>query len=246
MIRDRPGGGFYRVSNHDDATVRVAVSLVVAVLLALAVWATPRVSLWWLVAVTVATAAVIVGGAAFGWGLYPWSDAVVLAFGLFGGVLLGPAYPRSLRSFFILLAVLSALDIAQNFAFSGPPPASSAPGGGPNPHFIWLNFRVPLPSGHLNLGFADLVLIAAMTEQLRRHEARIWLSALPGVLGLLLAELVFALHEPVGTVDTAVEQSLIPYLTIGWLVAVATAPVLRSRLRQEDIRHLRDASASGP
>ena len=202
--------------------MRLAASLVIALGLGLAVWATPRIRLRWLYAVTIATGTVMVAGAVFGWPLYPWSDLITLAFGLFAGLLLGRRFPLGLRAFFILLAVLSVVDVAQNLAFSGPPSPSPPPAGAaPNAHFIWLNFRVPLPSGHLNIGFADLVLMAAMAEHLRRNRALLLVSLVPGAVGLTVAEIAVDLHPPTGVVETSLQESLVPYLTIGWLAAVA-------------------------
>ena len=200
-----------------------------AALLASAVWATSQVPVRWLIGITAASLAVIVGGAVFGWALYPWSDLATVALGLFGGVLLGRTYPASPRAFLILLLVLSVLDLAQNLAFAGPAPSSATPPNtAPDPHLIWLNFRIPLPSGHLNIGFADLVLIAAMTEHLRRHQAPFAISVMPGIVGLLLAELAFDLHRPTGPIDTALLESLVPDLTVGWLLALAVLKRSRS------------------
>lgn len=207
--------------------MHLATGLAVALVVSSAVWATPGLAVRWLIAITAVTAAIIVAGTVFGVPLYPWSDLVTLAFGLFGGVLLGRTYPPSQRAFLVLLIVLSVLDVAQNLVFSGPPPSSTTPppSTSPDPHFIWLNFRIPLPSGHLNIGFADLVLIAAMTEHLRRNQAH-FLSLVPGVMGVLLAELVFTLHKPTSDIDTALVQSLIPYLTLGWVATVSATPLL--------------------
>lgn len=210
--------------------MRVAASIAIAFFVSSVAWGTPRLPNRWLIATTAASLSVIVAGGVLGWPLYPWSDVVTLAFGIFGGVLLGRTYPSSLSAFLILLAVLSALDVAQNLAFSGPPSPSPAPASAtPDPHFIWLNFRIPLPDGHFNIGFADLVVIAAITEHLRRNKAPFLLSLSPGIAGLLLAELVFAVHQPTGAIDSALIQSLIPYLTLGWLAAETVLRALRPR-----------------
>ncbi len=148
----------------------------------------PRFPVRWAVVSTAALGFVIVAGAAVDWPLYPWSDLITLGCGLLGGVLLGRQYPLSIRSFLILLITLSGLDIAQNVLFSGPPPGTSAPAAAPNPHFIWLNFRISLPSGHVNIGLADLVVIGAMTAHLKRNQVPIPWPLLPGVVGLLLAD----------------------------------------------------------
>jgi hypothetical protein len=204
--------------------IRVAGSVLIAILISAAALALKRVPVRTLIAVSVVTLAAMVAGAAFGWPLYPWSNAVTLTFGVCGGTLLGRTFPVSQRAFFILLAVLSVLDVAQNFATSGPPSLAPAPSA-PNPHFVWLNFRIPLPSGHLNLGVLDLGLIAAMTDHLGRNHAPWPITLLPGVLGLVIAEIVFNLHAPTRAIDTALVESLVPYLTIGWLASV----VLSSR-----------------
>jgi hypothetical protein len=173
---------------------------------------------------------VMVVGAIFGLPLYPSSDLVILAFALSGGTLLGRVMPPRFVPFLILLVALSVLDVAQNVASSGPAPTSSALERGLDPHFIWLNFRVPLPSGHLNLGFADLVVIAAASEHFRRRSAGWPVAVLPGILGLAAGDLLAAWSaNPSRPVVAALLQSLIPLVTLGWLVAAAAARVRSGR-----------------
>lgn len=200
----------------------LTLSLAVTLALSGLVWLVPFQRRRWLVVATVIGVGIVVGGTIFGWPLYPLSDVVVLAFGLSAGMLLGRVFPLSPWPFFVFLVALSLLDVAQNLAFSGPTLGPASPGGAPDSHLIWLNFRVPLPAGnHLNIGFADLILIAAMTERLRRYRTTFAISALPGVAGLLIAEVSLFLYRPRGAFASALLASLVPFLTVGWLLSVA-------------------------
>lgn len=192
------------------------IGVAVAAGCGLAPWATARLQTRWIVVAAFPFLIVLVAGAVFGLPLYPFSDLFVAAFSLLAGVALGRVMPARFRPFVILLLILSVLDVGQNFAFAGPPPA---PGGVPNPHFIWFNVRFPLPDGHFNIGFADLVLIAAAAENLRRREATLALSLLPGVIGISLGEALLATlpANPPLLVD-AVAASLVLFLTAGYVL----------------------------
>lgn len=195
------------------------VSIAVAALCGLMPWVAARLPTRWAAIGAAPLLLLMIAGVVFGLQLYPASDLVVAAFGVLGGIVLGRAMPPRFRPFLVLLVVLSVLDVAQNLAFSGPgtgpPPAAAQP----DPHLIWLNFRIPLAAGHFNIGFADLTLIAAIGEHLRRRRATVPLSLLPGVIGLGLGEaLVATLPQAPPQFVRAVSQSLVPFLTAGYLL----------------------------
>ncbi len=196
------------------------VSLGVAVGCAVLPWAAVRLPTRWVAMAAAPVLALIVAGAVFGLPFYPFSDVVVLGFGVLAGILLGRAMPPRFRPFVVLLLILSALDVAQNILFSGPPPGPPAPPSTTlDPHLIWLNFRIPLPGGHFNIGFADLLLIAALSEHLRRRHVRLALAVLPGVIALGLGEAVVAsLPQSPPALLGAFVQSVIPFLTAGYLL----------------------------
>jgi len=200
--------------------VHLFVSLGVAVGCAVLPWTAVRVTTRWVVIAAAPVLALIVAGAVFGLPFYPFTDVVVLGFGVLAGIVLGRAMPPRFRPFVVLLLILSALDVAQNIVFSGPSVApSTVPLTTPDPHLIWLNFRIPLPGGHFNIGFADLLLIAAVSEQLRRRQVRLALAVLPGVIGLGLGEAVVAsLPQSPPALLGAFVQSVIPFLTAGYLL----------------------------
>ena len=182
----------------------------------LASWATAKLQTPWIAVAAVPFLIVVMAGAVFGLALYPLSDLFVAAFSLLAGVALGRVVPPRFRPFLILLLALSVLDVAQNLAFAGPPPAPSAT---PDPHLIWVNFRFPLPNGRFNIGFADLVLIAAAAENLRRRKATLALSLLPGVIGISLGEaLLSTLPTNPPLVVEAFAASLVLFLTAGYVL----------------------------
>jgi len=97
-----------------------------------------------------------------------------------------------------------------------PPPA---PGGAPDPHLIWINVRFALPSGHFNIGFADVVLIAAAAENLRRRNATLALSLLPGVICISLGEALLSTLPPnPPLIVDAIAASLVLFLTAGYVL----------------------------
>jgi hypothetical protein len=192
------------------------IGVAVAAGAGLSSWAAARLQTRWIALAAVPFLVVVVAGAVLGLPLYPLSDLFVAAFSLLAGVLLGRVMPPRFRPFLILLLALSALDVAQNLAFAGPPPA---PNAAPDPHFIWVNVRFPLVGGHFNIGFADLVLIAAAAENLRRRKATLALSLLPGVIGISLGEALLSTltANPPVLVD-AIAASLVLFLTAGYVL----------------------------
>ena len=195
------------------------VSVVVAIGCGLSPWAAQRAPTRWAVIVALALLVVIVAGAVFGLAFYPYSDVVVAAFSVIAGIALGRAMPPRFRPLLVLLVVLSALDVAQNLLAAGPSTGGPVATTQPDPHFIWFNFRLPLAGGHFNIGFADLGLIAAVSENLRRRGAPLPLTLLPGVIGLGLGEALTAtLSQPAPTIVTAISESLIPFLTGGFVL----------------------------
>ena len=134
--------------------------------------------------------------------------------------------PPRFRPFVVLLLILSVLDVAQNIAFAGPVPST---GGAPDPHLIWFNVRFPLPGGHFNIGFADVILIAAATENLRRRDASLGLSLLPGVIGISLGEALLASLPPAPPdFVVAIAASLILFLTAGYMLTELAVSQQRS------------------
>ena len=197
--------------------MHVFVSVIAALGCAALPWGAVRVPTRWIAIAAAPLLAFMVAGVVFGLPLYPFSDVVVLGFGVLAGIVLGRAMPPRFRPFLVLLLILSVLDLAQNIVFSGPSAPTSTASTAPDPHLIWLNFRIPLSSGHFNIGFADLILIAAVSEQLRRRDVRLQLAVLPGVIGLGLGEAVAAsLPESPPTLVSALAASVIPFLTAGY------------------------------
>ncbi len=200
--------------------MHLVVGLAIAVVCALVPWAAAKVALRSIVVGMVLSFAIVVTGAVFGIGIYPFSSVVVGAFGLLAGVALGRGVPPRFRPFVILLVILSVLDVAQNIAFAGPSVNSTAAASAPDPHLIWLNVRFPLPEGHFNIGFADVILIAATSENLRRRGAPLALALSPGVIAIALGEgLVATLPANPATVVTGIANSLVLFLTAGYLVS---------------------------
>ncbi|HEV3406042.1 MAG TPA: hypothetical protein VG364_05540, partial [Candidatus Dormibacteraeota bacterium] len=73
--------------------------------------------------------------------------------------------------------------------------------------------------GHFNIGFADIVLIAAAAENLRRQKATLALSLLPGVIGISLGEaLLSALPANPPLFVDALAASLVLFLTAGFVL----------------------------
>src|SRR2546429_2687614 len=102
--------------------VHLFVSLAVAVGCAVLPWAAVRVPTRWVAIAAPPALALIAVGTVFGLPFYPYSDVVVLGFGVLAGLVLGRVMPPRFRPFLVLLLILSALDVAQNIVFSGPPP----------------------------------------------------------------------------------------------------------------------------
>lgn len=194
--------------------MHVFVSVIAALGCAALPWGAVSVPTRWIAIAAAPLLALMAAGVAFGLPLYPFSDVVVLGFGVLAGIVLGRAMPPRFKPFVVLLLILSALDVAQNLAFSGPSIALST---APDPHLIWLNFRIPLTGGHFNIGFADLILIAAISEQLRRRGVRLQLAVLPAVIGVGLGEAVAAsLPASPPALVSAITASVIPFLTAGY------------------------------
>lgn len=206
--------------------LNVLVGAMLVIACAALAWPVRR---WHLLAVgltCVTSGALMVAGVVAGLPLFPLSDVVVLVFAVTGGVLLGRAVRTGVVPFLIVLVVLSVLDVTMNALFTGGPPAPARAPAAPDPHLIWLNFPVPLPAGRFNIGFGDLLLIAAMSVHLRSRCAGHVLAAAPGVIGLgvalLFASLPGAQQLPLGA---SLSVSLVPFLTIGWLAALAASRI---------------------
>jgi hypothetical protein len=194
------------------------IGVAVAIVCGLAPWAAKRLMTRTIAIASVPFFVIVVAGAVAGIPIYPVSDLFVAAFALLAGIALGRAMPPRFRPFVLLLLLLSVVDVAQNVAFAGPSiPSTTAPN--PDPHFIWLNVRFPLPGGHYNIGFADVILIAAAAENLRRRGATVALTLLPGVIGVSLGEaLLSALPSNPPAVVLAISASLVLFLTAGYVL----------------------------
>ena len=198
--------------------MHLLVGLAVSIACGLAPWPMTRFQTRWLAIAAVPFLIVMIIGAVAGLAIYPYSDVFVAGFALLAGVGLGRVIPPRFRPFLLLLSVLSVLDVAQNFV-SGVATPTAPPSAAPDPHFVWFNVRFPLPSGHFNIGFADVILIAGMSENLRRRSASVALMLLPGVIGISLGEALLAtLPTSPPDLARAIAASLVVFLTAGYLL----------------------------
>ncbi|HYL08094.1 MAG TPA: hypothetical protein VEU76_06065 [Candidatus Udaeobacter sp.] len=127
--------------------------------------------------------------------------------------------PARFRPFAILIVILSVLDVAQNIVFAGSSISCSTISA-PDPHLIWLNVRLPLPEGHFNIGFADVILFCAASENLRRRGAALDVTLLPGVIAIALGEALLATVPPhPAAIVAGVMNSLVLFLTAGYVVS---------------------------
>ena len=194
------------------------VGIAVAVGIGVAPWLLSRLRTSRIIEIGGPLLFVVLIGAVIGLPAYPFSDAFVAAFAVSAGVALGRFMPPRFRPFLALLLVLTALDVAQNVAFAAPATPSTA-SAALDPHLIWLNVRLPLPVGHFNIGFADVILIAAAAENIRRRGATLALSVLPGVIGISLGEALVATLPPNPPAFAfAVSASLVLFLTAGYVL----------------------------
>lgn len=155
--------------------------------------------------------------------LYPYSNLVVLGVATSGGLLLGRALPTRFVPVLVVMLALSILDLVQVALLNGPPSTTASAQSSPDPHLIWLNVRLPLPSGHFAIGFADLLLVTALAENFRRTRTSWPVASLPGVVALVTGTVIASTAAARQLVAGAFSQALIPYLTGGWLVAFAVA-----------------------
>lgn len=135
---------------------------------------------------------------------YPWSNLLVLAVAVAGGVLLGGAIPARARPMLLVLVVLAVLDAAQ-LLFVG--------GTGGKPSESWFYLLVRGTEGNLfKLGVADLVLVVTMAVHGARRGLSFWPAILPGPVGLLVAFVYASLMRPSGGLV------LVPFLLVGWVL----------------------------
>lgn len=163
---------------------------------------------------TVAGVALVAGLAGITLNLraYPFTDGVVAIFCLAAGSALGRLIPPRRRQMAVILAILSALDAVQVFA-AGSGEAT------PSPFRAWTMFVLITPLGTTAIGFADLVVIAAIGEHWRRRGRNLVWSILPGFLGLSLADL-FSRFLYGGSLP------LLPFIFAGWLIGEVGAVAL--------------------
>jgi hypothetical protein len=161
----------------------------------------PRLALGVVLAVGLAGAA---AGTLAGVDGYPWSDLVVLAVAIVGGILLGSAIPPRARPMLLVLVALAVLDAAQLFVGGGRDDDLSA---------TWFSLVVRGSEGNvLQLGVGDLVLVVAMAVHGAKRGLRFWPAVLPGPVGLLAALAYgWLVRPPDGLV-------LVPFLLVGWVL----------------------------
>lgn len=152
-----------------------------------------------LAAIVLAAAAAGIAGSVAGFAPYPWTDLVGTAVAIAGGVLLGRAVPARFRPLAVLLIVLAAFDSIQVFA-------ASSDGAEPAWRFYSM-LVVATPWFRSDIGVADLLLIVAISEHLRRRKAHPAIAVAPGLIGLGLADAFSAWH-PGGL-------PLVPFLLAG-------------------------------
>lgn len=197
-------------------------TLVMALLSACVPWLVPQVNRWRIAAALVIGLALAILGMALSMGPYPWTILVVLLVALSAGILVGRSIPARTWPFLIFLLALSALDILQ-IALSHPAPPSGTVI--PPPGARYGNFFLLLPWGPYNLGIGDIFVIASMAEHWRRRGRSLLFSLGPGVIGTVLAYL-FVLFIYHGVIP------FVPFLTLGWLCALALAPALARKTAQ--------------
>ena len=215
--------------------VHFLTGLVAAVVCGLFAWGAARVPTKWL-ALTAAPFLILDAvGVVLRLPLYPFTNLFVAAFALPAGVTLGRIMPPRFGPFLILLLLLSAFDGAQNGVFFGPFDA------------IWLNVLFRLQGDHFQIGFAELLLITAVTENLRRRDVSLALSLLPGVIGISLGQALLATLpavEPGYVTDIAI--SPLPFLTAGYALTELAASQQRSQLSGTDVAAAADQSDRPP
>ena len=183
----------------------VAVALAVAAV----VRATRGVGSQWLAVALIASSAVLLTGAAMGLVLYPWTNLLVLGFGVAGGVLLGRKVPPQAMPMLGLLTVLATLDALQ-IVLPGPVPGAPTAADSPAPGYAYATVMFDTPWSGTRVGIFDVLLIAALVEHARRRGLPILVRAAPGVVGLGAAEAAVFLFGPLGL-------PLVPFLLAGWL-----------------------------
>lgn len=193
----------------------------VAVACGLAPWAAAKVPTRWIVSAAAPLFFVVAAGAAFGLPLYPLSNAIVVAFALLAGIAVGRFMPPRFRPFALLLLVLSVIDVVQIIVFLT---------WFLGPRHIWVSVQFRLPDyGGFNFALALLIVIAATTENLRRRNARLGLSLLPGVIGMGLHEAMLESLPPTApdfVIDIALSTILL--VTVGYLLTELAVSQQRS------------------
>jgi len=198
------------------------MSVVLAIVVALAAWWLHGLRTRPLVAAALVFAAALATGAGFGLALYPLTDVPVLGFALATGLLVGRALPPKARAMFVLLAALAALDSIQIVA-AGPGGSSSGTSSGGDPAWYYYSmFLATMPWGRAGIGIFDLLLIAAIAEHGRARALPVVAAIVPGAIGLVVADLVFA----VARLDNL---PLVPFVLLGWLTVELALRLLGRR-----------------
>lgn len=135
---------------------------------------------------------------------YPWSNLLVLAVAVSGGVLLGQLIPPRAEPMLLVLVVLAALDAAQLLVAGG----TEGEGAG-----SWFSLLVR-GGGEilLQIGVADLVIVVALAIHGARRGLGFWPSILASPSGLLVALVYTSVIRPSGGLV------LLPFLLLGWLL----------------------------
>jgi hypothetical protein len=179
-------------------------------------WALWPVDRRLLLGVALVSAAAMIAGAATAVRLFPLTDLVVATFAAAGGIAAGRWFPPRARPMAIALALLAALDSIQVFA------AGSAGPEQRSAFSLWTTFVFATPLGTTAIGFADLFVISGIAEHWRRRGAHLLVAVAPGVVSLLLVDLVSGLVYK-GSLP------LLPFVLAGWVLTELAVAIWRRR-----------------
>lgn len=186
------------------------MSILVAILLSLAVWGLHRLRSLLLVVGLVGALVVAFVALTLRPSTSPITNLVVLVVAVTAGMLLGRLVPARAMPMLTLLAALAVADVVWvglTLGF-GPEVTNAARDG----WWAYTMLAFDTPWTRTSLGIGDLLLIAAIVEHARRRGRSLAMAATAAALGLLLANLTFAVAWP-GNL------ALVPFLLFGWLAA---------------------------
>jgi hypothetical protein len=209
------------------------MSVVLAFFVGLVAWRLHGVRTPPVAAVALGCTAALAVGAGLGLMLYPLTDVPVLGFAVATGLLVGRAVPPKPLPMLIFLVALAALDSIQILFAGGGTSAVSGSSGGEPAWFYYGMFVVGLPWGRAEIGMFDLLLVAALARHGRARGLPVAAAALPGAVGLLIADAVVVATRP-GNLP------LLPFLLAGWLAVEAGLRLTSRRSRPSEARSLPD------